>query len=106
MEVKRNSFCIPLLNTLLKNRNISQSGEVIRVVTNLQEKLPEGLGWDFNVVIWDGGNTGRKDHFILWEMRIFTKVFSRSSPQPSACRLGFSAGDPPNQSLSGNFNIT
>ena len=25
------------------------------MVTNLQGNFPEGLGWDFNVVIWDGG---------------------------------------------------
>jgi len=35
------------------------------VVTNLQGNFPEGLGWDFNVGIWDGGNTARRDHFIL-----------------------------------------
>jgi len=34
-------------------------------------------------------------------MRIFTKVFLLPSLQLSACRLGFNAGDPPNQSLSG-----
>ena len=42
-------------------------------------------------------------------MRIFTKVFLLSSPQLSACRLGFNAGDPPSQSpaeVSPYLNLT